>query len=134
MSRARGANSALNVAFEAVYGVPPPSGFFTLPFVSHSLGEEQNLVENDVLGFGREPQAPSLDVIVNDGDVVVPWDLRNAGIWLKGTFGAPTTTQGVAATGSYTFSAQPANNSIITVGGQAFTFVTGVPTANQIKI
>lgn len=134
MSRARGANSALNVAFEAVYGTPPPSGFFAAPFVSHSLGEQQNLVENDVLGYGREPQAPSLDVITDDGDVVVPWDLRNSGIWLRAMFGAPTTAQGVAASGKYTFSAQPANNAVITVNGQAVTFVSGTPGANEVKI
>lgn len=49
--------------------------------------------------------------------------------------GATLTTDGVRATGKYTFTAQPLNNSILTIGGQAFTFVTATPTgATQIKI
>lgn len=134
MARARGANVVMALAYETTYGVPPASGYTKFPIVTEGLGEEQGLIESDLLGYGREPQAPSMDVINNEGDVVVPLDLRNFGLWLKALMGAPTTTQGVAATGSYTFSAQPAANSIITVGGQAFTFVSGAPAANQIKI
>ncbi|EDX79849.1 hypothetical protein BBAL3_1006 [Brevundimonas sp. BAL3] len=134
MARARGANVSMALAFESTYGVPPASGYTKFPIVTEALGEEQGLIESDLLGYGREPQAPSQDVINNEGDVVVPLDLRNFGLWLKALMGAPTSTQGVAATGSYTFSAQPTANAILTVGGQAFTFVTTTPTANQIKI
>ena len=44
------------------------------------------------LGYGREALPPSRDVINNDGDVVVPIDLRNFGNWLKLFMGQPTTT------------------------------------------
>lgn len=135
MARARGANAVMALAFESTYGVPPASGFKKVPFVSSALGEEQNLIESDLLGYGRDPQQPARDVINNDGDVVVPLDLRNFGYWLKLLMGAPTTTQGVAASGSVTFSAQPANNSTITINGTDFTFVTGTPAnATEIKI
>ena len=132
--RARGANATMDVAFEATYGVPPASGFFRTPFVSSNLGEEQGLEASDVLGFGRDPQQPGRGAVDNAGDLVVPICARNIGLWLKMMFGDPTTATGVAASGTITFSAQPANNATITVAGQDFTFVNGTPTANQIKI
>jgi hypothetical protein len=135
MARARGANAVMALAFESTYGVPPGAGFKKVPFVSSALGEEQNLIESDLLGYGRDPQQPARDVINNDGDIVVPLDLRNFGYWLKLLMGAPTTAQGVAATGDITFSAQPANNATITINGAEFTFVTGTPAgADEIKI
>ncbi len=98
MARARGANAILAAAFETVYGTPPAGGYKKLPFVSSALGEEQKLIESDLLGLGREPLPPSKDVANNEGDVIVPVDLRNFGCWLKLLLGAPTTT----GTGPYT--------------------------------
>lgn len=92
MARARGANAIMAAAFETIYGTPPSSGFRKMPFVSSALGEEQGLLSSDLLGYGREPLAPSKDVINNDGDVVVPIDLRNFGNWLKLFMGQPTST------------------------------------------
>lgn len=133
MGRARGSNASVLVAFEATAGTPPASGFYKTPVASIALGEEQGLIADDLIGLGRDPQQPGRDVINNAGDAVVPLCARNIGLWLKSLFGAPTTVQGLAARGSYTFSAQPADNATITVGGQAFTFVSGAPSANQIR-
>ncbi|MGE5509678.1 MAG: phage tail tube protein [Bacteroidota bacterium] len=91
MARARGANAVMAAAFETTYGTPPVAGFKKLPFVSSALGDEQNLIGSDLLGYGREPLPPSRDVVNNEGDVVVPVDLRNFGYWLKLLLGAPTT-------------------------------------------
>lgn len=44
------------------------------------------------------------------------------------------TVSGAQATGSITFTGQPANNDTVTVGGTAITFVTGSPTGNQVQI
>ncbi|QFU30278.1 phage tail tube protein [Brevundimonas sp. Bb-A] len=135
MARARGANARLLLGMEASYGaLASVLTWFQTPFVTANLGDEQGLIESDVLGFGRMPQQPGRGAVNNAGDVVVPLCARNIGLWYTLLFGAPTTVAGVAATGALTFVSQPANNAIITVGGQAFTFTTGTAGANQIKI
>jgi hypothetical protein len=134
MARARGANAGLAAVFESTYGVPPASGYRKLPFVSANLGEEQSLIESDLLGFGREPQQPAYDVVNNDGDVVVPVDQRNIGFWLRGLMGPPTSAAMVAASGSIVFAGQPANNSTITLNGIAWTFVSTSPSGNESQI
>ena len=92
MGRARGANAKLAGAFETTYGTVPGSGFMPLPFVRSTLGPEQGLIEDDLLGNGRESYDPVKDVVVNDGQVVVPVDLRNFGWWLKLLLGNPATS------------------------------------------
>ncbi|KQZ31725.1 phage tail tube protein [Caulobacter sp. Root1472] len=132
--RARGANAQVAIAFPSFYGGVPGSGFTKIPFSQIALGETQGLVESDVLGYGRNPLEPDLDVIVNDGSITVPVDQRLFGLHLKLLLGAPQTTQGVAATGKLTFALQPTVNSTITIGGQAFTFKASAPGANDILI
>lgn len=135
MSRASGANAKLAIAFETIYGTPPGSGFKAIPFVSDKLGETQGLVKNNLLGLGPDPQRPGRGRIDAPASFVVPVDLRNFGYHLKAMFGAPTTTQGIAATGSYTSNGtQPVANSTITVNGTVMTFVAANPTASQILI
>lgn len=99
MGRALGINAKMAFAFESTFGTAPGTGFRRVPFVSTALGAEQGLIADDVLGTGRDPNAPSRDVINAGGDVVVPLDLRNIGLWLKLLLGAPTTT---VASGDYT--------------------------------
>lgn len=91
MGRARGQNAIMGLAFETTYGTPPLSSYTKLPFVSSQLGAVQPLIESDLLGQGRAPSDPTYDVVTNDGDVVVPLDLRALGFWLKLLFGAPAT-------------------------------------------
>lgn len=91
MARAQGARSQFAAAFELAYGTPPVGGFILLPFVSTTLGSEQGLIPDDLLGVGRDPAQPMRDVVNVMGDVVVPVDLRNFGHWLKLVFGAPVT-------------------------------------------
>jgi hypothetical protein len=135
MARARGANVQAALAFASSYGAVPVSGFFSIEGADlGDLGDKQGLIDDDLLGAGREPNQPTDDVITNSTNMTVPVDARLLGLWLKLHFGAPTTTQGVAATGSFTFPANPANNDTITAGGQAFTFKSAAPAANQILI
>lgn len=97
--RARGANALLHAGFEAGYGLPPASGYRRLPFVSHQLGATRGWIESDLLGQGRAPFDPTLDVTVNDGNLVVPVDTRAIGFWLRSLFGPPTTA---GSAGAYT--------------------------------
>ncbi len=92
MARAYGANASLLAAFETTYGVAPVAGFVKFPFVSSSLGSEQGLIDSDILGQGRDPAAPSRDVIKVEGDMVAPVDLRYFGHWLKALLGDPITS------------------------------------------
>lgn len=101
MGRATGANARAVACFETTPGTVPAAGaaWGKIPFVSHNLGEERPLITSDLLGRGREMDDPVPDVATNDGDIVVPVDVRNFGKWLKLCFGAPTTT---GATDAYT--------------------------------
>jgi hypothetical protein len=92
MARAYGANIQVCAHFETVYGAPPSGDWIKLPIVSTTLGAEQPLIANAVLGLGREPVDPLRDVIRDEGDVVVPVDVRNFGHWLKLLLGPPVTT------------------------------------------
>jgi hypothetical protein len=80
------------LAFENVYGTAPATGYRTVPFASTTLGSEQPLLNSELLGYGRDPLAPIKDAVTADGDVVVPIDVENFGLWLKAAFGQPTTT------------------------------------------
>jgi len=80
------------LAFESVYGTAPATGYRTVPFCSTTLGSEQPLIASELLGQGRDPLAPIKDAVTADGDVVVPIDVENLGLWLKAAFGAPVTS------------------------------------------
>ena len=92
MARAQGARAQMALAYESVYGTPPASGYFKMPFASSTLGAEQPLLESELLGYGRDPLAPIKDALTSDGDVVVPIDAIGFGYWLKAAFGDSTTT------------------------------------------
>lgn len=96
MSRAYGWNASLLIAEESTYGQEPTTGYTKIPFVSSSIDSEQGLIASNVLGLGRDPTQPFQDVINVGGDIVVPIDLRNLGIWLKAVFGTSTTTENEA--------------------------------------
>jgi len=102
MARAQGARAQLLLAKESVYGTPPVSGFVLMPFASTTLGQEQPLIENELLGYGRDPLPPSRDAITADGQVVIPVDAQGIGHWLTGLLGAPVTT-GASAPYTHTF-------------------------------
>ena len=131
--RAYGADATLLAARETGYGVLPLAGWRSLDFKSTDLSSSQPLGEDPLLGRGRDSQDPYRGLITDEGQLEIPLDLRGTGFWLTALFGDPTTTP-VAASGSITFSAQPAATSTITINGVAWTFVAGTPTGNQIEI
>lgn len=103
MARAYGWNAQLLIAEENEYGVLPEENYRKIPFISSSLDSEQNLVSSNVLGLGRDPTQPFQDVINVDGDMAVPVDMRNIGLWLKAVFGAPVTTDNEDGSFTHTF-------------------------------
>lgn len=133
-ARAYGADARLILAQESTYGTAPAAGnYFSAPFKSTDLSSAIPLGDDPLLGNGRDAQDPFRGFVTDEGSIEVPVDLQAFGLWLEGLFGAPTTTT-VAASGSFSFSAQPAANSTITVNGVTFTFVSGAPSGNQIQI
>lgn len=132
MPRARGSDATLRCGFESSYGTKQTS-LIQFPFVESDFGGEQGLVASDLLGQGRDPLQASQDVISVSGNITVPADLRNLGHWLKLAMGAPTTTA-IKATGVITFSANPAVNSTISLGGVTWTFVASGATGPQTNI
>ncbi len=93
MSRAYGWNAKLLIAEESTYGTLSTGTYTQIPFSSSAIDSEQGLVSSTVLGMGRDPSTPFQDVINVDGEIAVPVDLRNIGIWLKSVFGSPITTE-----------------------------------------
>jgi hypothetical protein len=134
MARQQGARTNIALAFESTYGTAPAGGYFQLPFISTGLSAEQPLLDDDLLGVGRDPAAPTRDALTADGDHVVPIDSDGFGYWLKLLFGQPTTAGTIAATGAISFSAQPTANSTVTINGTAFTFVASGAVGNQVNI
>ena len=63
-----------------------------MPFNRCNLGNEQGLIDDPVLGQGRDPLAPLQDVINDEDDIVMPVDPRYLGLWLTGLFGDPDTS------------------------------------------
>ncbi len=123
MARSRGTATKIRMLNETSYGVRPTTDFNEVPFISSTLGAEQGLEEDDIIGLGRQPQRPTRGPIEDQGAIVVPLDLRNIGLWLTGLFGAPTTTQ-VAATGFIQLVNNPSDGDTITINGTVFTFKT----------
>jgi hypothetical protein len=119
MARAQGARAQMALAFETSYGTPPVSGFTKMPFASTTLGAEQPLQTSELLGYGRDPQAPIRDAVTADGDVVIPMDAEAFGFWLKAAFGVPTT---IGAEAPYSHEFRSGNWSL-----PSFSVETGMP-------
>ena len=92
MARAYGSSATLLLKRETTYGTAATGNYVRIPFNRCTLGSEQGLIDDPVLGQGRDPYAPLQDVIMDEGEIVVPVDPRYIGLWLTGLLGTPTTT------------------------------------------
>ena len=92
MARAYGSSATLLLKRETAYGQAATGDYIRMPFNRCTLGSEQGLIDDPVLGQGRDPLAPLQDVINDEGEIVAPVDPRYLGIWLTGLFGDPATT------------------------------------------
>jgi hypothetical protein len=70
-------------------------GYTPIPFYTHTIGRNQSLEEDEVLGEGHgvAPAEQTESLIDHGGDLVVPFDLGNIGLWLRGLLGTPVTTE-----------------------------------------
>ena len=109
MARAYGSGAALLLKRETAYGTQASGNYIRMPFNRCSLGSEQGLIDDPVLGYGRDPRAPLQDVINDEGDIVVPMDPRYLGFWLTGLLGDPATVDNLDGTWTHTFNSGAAD-------------------------
>ena len=102
MARAYGSSATLLLKRETTYGTAAIGDYVRIPFNRCTLGSEQGLIDDPVLGQGRDPYAPLQDAIMDEGEIVVPVDPRYIGLWLTGLLGTPTTDDDGAAEPTYT--------------------------------
>lgn len=133
MARSYGTAAQLLVKKETAYGTQPTGNYEKMSFFSSSLGAEQPLINDPLLGLGREPRAPFRDIIRNEGDIQVPVEPRDFGRWLQFLMGDPAVTN-QAASGDITFTANPSAGHTITLNGVTWTFVTSGAVGNQTNI
>ena len=102
MARAYGSSAHLLMKRETAYGQAATGNYIRMPFNRCNLGSEQGLIDDPVLGQGRDPLAPLQDVINDECDIIVPVDPRYLGLWLTGLFGDPNTSFGSTSFGQIT--------------------------------
>ena len=95
MSRSYGTAAQLLVLKESTYGVAPGGNYEKMSFFSSSIGAEQPLINDPLLGLGREPRTPFRDIMKADGDLQIAVEPRDFGRWLQFLMG-PSTDTGVA--------------------------------------
>ena len=133
MARAYGSSATLLLKRETTYGQAAAGDYIRIPFNHCTLGSEQGLIDDPVLGQGRDPYAPLQDAIMDEGEIVVPVDPRYLGIWLTGLFGDPASSA-VAAAGYIDFAVNPSDQDTVTLGGTVWTFVTGAASGDETQI
>ena len=135
MARARGSNVQflMKRRSSGSYGGIPTGDYWKMPLVGADVAVSQDLVPSETLGLGRDPAAPTLDVINGEGNITVPVDGRYIGLWLTAIFGDPVSTQ-VKADGTITFSANPSATNTITMNGVTYTFISGSSSGTDIQI
>jgi hypothetical protein len=62
MARAYGSSAHLLMKRETAYGQAATGNYIRMPFNRCNLGSEQGLIDDPVLGQGRDPLAPLQDV------------------------------------------------------------------------
>lgn len=133
-NRATGANMFLLGKPETTYGAAPSGNWVTFGAVSWEVSKAQPLIEEPLLGQGREPAAPARDAIDVTGPAVVPVDKRLIGYWLQLLLGAPAAGVATGSRGFVEFNSNPLNSENFVLDGSTWTFVTAAPTGNETQI
>ncbi|WP_312516273.1 phage tail tube protein [Anaerospora sp.] len=113
MSRAKGYNSQLAMAYEQAYGQTPgtPAGY-NMPFNQAKIGITQNLIESATIRGRRDKQQPVIGNVDVSGSLVVPLDQVGTGYWLRSMFGNPVTT-GASAPYTHVFKVTDSQPSLV---------------------
>ncbi len=95
MSRAKGLNSQLALAYETAYGLTPaaPKGY-NMPINQSKLTISQNRIDSATIRGRRDQLQPAIGNTDVAGSLVVPVDQTGIGFWLRAMFGNPATTGG----------------------------------------
>lgn len=93
MTRAKGYNTQLAMAYEQAYGQTPgtPAGY-NMPFYQSKLAINQNLIHSATIRSQRDQIQPAIGNTDVSGSIVVPIDQVGIGFWLQAMFGTPVTT------------------------------------------
>lgn len=127
----RTASAAINIG-----GILAPSAQVLANWTAITAGSFQITIDGSVqtlssLNFSSATNLNNVATIITtalSAGATCVWTGQNFEI-ISGTTGA-----GANATGTATFTTNPANNDTITIGGTLITFVTGSPTGSQVKV
>lgn len=93
MSRAKGINSRLVMAYETAYGqTPAMAAGYNMPFNQSKIAIAQKLIDSTTIRNRRDKEQPALGNIDISGSATVPIDQVGFGYWLRAMFGNPATT------------------------------------------
>lgn len=131
MAQARGYMGQLMLDFETAFGTNPVTAAGKImPFNSLELVGSQNLIDPATITGTRNPVEPGKGNLSVSGSLTVPMGLKDIGWWLKGMFGAPTTT----GTTNYTHKYKVGNTQPSLVVQKGFTDLGKYMLYNGVKI
>ena len=121
----------LMLDFETAFGTNPTTAAGKImPFNSLELVGSQNLIDPATITGTRNPVEPGKGNLSVSGSLTVPMGLKDIGWWLKGMFGAPTTT----GTTNYTHKYKVQNTQPSLVVQKGFTDLGKYMLYNGVKI
>ena len=131
MAQARGYMGQLMLDFETAFGVNPTTAAGKImPFNSLELVGSQNLIDPATITGTRNPVEPGKGNLSVSGSMTIPMGLKDIGWWLKGMYGAPTTT----GTTNYTHKYKVGNTQPSLVVQKGFTDLGKYMVYNGVKI
>ena len=93
MAQAMGAQGRIVLDFESSFGQNPAAkAGKAVPFNTFDVKSKQNFKDTATITGNRNPVVPAPGNLSVEGSLAVPIDEAAIGYWLKGLFGAPTTS------------------------------------------
>lgn len=99
---ATGAGARVRLGREEEFGTPATGDYFNVPYAPPvDIGSVQELIDDPLLGQGRDPLDPEYGAEDAGGSINVPVDLNYTGLWLSGLLGDADTTPADGETPAY---------------------------------